>query len=121
MTGRAADNLKTRLRSDLRAAMLARDTKQAAVLRVLLAAIDNAEAVAIEERPQSLQRLDFAEGAAEVSRRVLGEDEVAAILTEEISARRLAADQMAALGRADRAGELNAEADVVARYLQDQS
>lgn len=121
MSGHSVDSLKTRLRADLRAAMLARDAKQAAVLRVLLAAIDNAEAVAIEDRPQSLQRLDFAGGAAEVARRVLGEDEVAAILAEEISARRAAADQMAALGRPDREAELNAEADIVARYLQDHS
>jgi uncharacterized protein len=121
MTGHSVKSLKAQLSADLRAAMLARDKRLVAVLRVVFAALDNAEAQAIEDRTRNLYRIDFASGAAEVARRAIEDDEVEAILAEEISARRAAARDMDSLGRADRAAELNAEADIVARYLSNEA
>lgn len=78
------------MRADLTAAMKARDTETVSALRVVLAAVANAEATPVEEQgPTSLTvsgRIAGAAdglGAAEAARRALTEDDVRAIIRAE--------------------------------------
>src|SRR5580693_7106845 len=79
----AAEELKVRLRADLRAAMLAKASVEVAVLRALMAALDNAQAVPL--RPDQLRYLAhrFGDGSAEAPRLTLTDIEVAALLDRE--------------------------------------
>jgi uncharacterized protein YqeY len=114
MTG-AAHALKARLRRDLKSAMQARQPQEARLLRVILAAIDNAEAVAVEARPQT-NAGRFADGAQEVPRRVLSPGELDRLLEGEVAARLSAAADYDRLSRPDEAARLRAEAKTVGRY-----
>lgn len=87
-----ADNLRDALRTHLVRSMKSRDREAVSVLRVTLAAIDNAEAVevdavapagALEESPRA--------GAAELPRRQLTEAEVRTVVESELAERRAAA------------------------------
>lgn len=110
--------LRDRLRAAVPAAMKSRDRRALAVLRSALAAIDNAEAVEIGDvRAGAIEASPVGLGAAEVARRELTAAEVAAIVRGEIAERRAAALGYEAAGRADKAAELAAEADVLAGYL----
>ncbi|MBW8755761.1 MAG: GatB/YqeY domain-containing protein, partial [Sphingomonadales bacterium] len=71
-----ANILKDRLRQDLKVAMQAKRGETAKVLRVILAAIDNAEAVPITES-RATQPARFGDGSAEAPRRRLSPDELA--------------------------------------------
>jgi uncharacterized protein len=112
--------VRQRLREALRAAMKASDRTATAVLRSALAAIDNAEAVdgprpgggglAIEQTPLGV-------GAAEVTRRVLTEAEVVAVVRGEMAERASAARDCERLGRTDHAARLRAEAGVLSAYV----
>jgi uncharacterized protein YqeY len=114
MTG-AAEALKARLRRDLKSAMQARQPQEARLLRVILAAIDNAEAVAVEESPQTIAPR-FADGAQEVPRRILSQVELDRLLEAEAAARLAAAADYDRLSRPDEAARLKAEAETVGRY-----
>lgn len=118
----AATTLKTRLRGDLRAAMKARAMPEAAVIRTLIAAIDNAEApVSAAEAPSPQGSMvaghSFTSGTAEVARLDLSAAQLRAILMAEAVQRDSLAQQMTDLGQPDRAAASAAEARIVRRYI----
>jgi hypothetical protein len=113
--------LRDRLRAAIPAAMKSRDRVTTATLRAALAAIDNAEAVeasaaaagagAIEASPVGL-------GVADVARRELTEEDVAAIVRAEIEERVRAAQVYEQSGHTDKAVELRGGADALAVFLE---
>ena len=90
--------LKDRLRSDLTAAMKARDGVRASTLRMALTAVTNAEVAGKQAR-------------------VLSDDEVTAVLVSEAKKRREAAEAYDEGGRDQSASKERAEAAVLADYL----
>lgn len=93
--------LKDRLRTDLTAAMKARDEVRSSTLRMVLTAITNAE-------------------VAGKSARELSDDEVVGVLSSEGKKRREAATAFDDGGRAEMAAKERAEAAVIADYLPEQ-
>lgn len=94
-------SLKEQLRTDLTAAMKARDELRSSTLRMVLTAVTNAE-VAGKEAKQ------------------LSDDEVLGVLTSEAKKRREAAEAFADAGREESAAKEQAEAAVIATYLPEQ-
>jgi hypothetical protein len=90
--------LKERLRTDLSAALRARDQVRLRTLRSALTAITNEE-------------------VSGKAARELSDDEVIKVLTREAKKRREAADAFGAAGRADQAAAERAEGEVLAGYL----
>ena len=90
--------LKDRLRSDLTAAMKARDEVRTRTLRMALTSVSNEEVA----------------GAAA---RQLGDDEIMRVLAREGKRRREAADAFERAGRHDQAAAERAEEGVLAGYL----
>jgi hypothetical protein len=126
----ATGDLRARLRRGLVAAMKARDQQAVAALRSTLARIDNAEAVdldAFDDDAGSGLHRDAGHaavagsvlgvGAAEVDRRVLTPDEVAAIVRDDVEEREVAADDLERVGRPDQAERLRAQAELLTAYL----
>jgi uncharacterized protein YqeY len=115
--------LAARLRAALRAALRSRDMVAAAAIRSALGAIGNAEAVppgGSPVRPVGSQHIAGAGlGAAEVPRRALTEDDVAAIVAAEVTERQSAADQYQRLGREDQAALLRREVAILVALLGD--
>jgi uncharacterized protein YqeY len=94
-------SLKERLRSDLTAAIKARDSRRSSTLRMVLTAVTNAEVSGKQSRE-------------------LTDDDVIAVLTTEAKKRREAADAFAEAGRTEQAEKERAEAAVIADYLPEQ-
>lgn len=94
----AMSALKERLESDLRDAMKARDELVTSTLRMVLAAVRNAEVAGKQARE-------------------LTDDEVLSVLTKEAKKRREAATAFADAGRAESAAKERAEEEIIARYL----
>jgi uncharacterized protein YqeY len=94
-------SLKDRLRADLTTAMKARDELRSSTLRMVLAAVTNAE-------------------VAGKTAKTLSDDEVIGVLTSETKKRREAATAFADGGRAESAERERAEAEVIAEYLPEQ-
>jgi uncharacterized protein len=94
-------SLKDKLRTDLTAAMKARDEVRASTLRMVLTAITNAE-------------------VAGKSARELSDDEVVGVLGSEAKKRREAATAFDDGGRTEMADKERAEAAVLADYLPEQ-
>jgi uncharacterized protein YqeY len=90
--------LKERLRSDLTAAMKARDELVKSTLRMTLTAIGNAEVAGAEARE-------------------LADDEVLTIIRKEAKKRAESAEAFAGAGRDELAAQERAEGEVLARYL----
>jgi uncharacterized protein len=90
--------LKDRLRSDLTAAMKARDEVRTRTLRMVLTSVTQEE-------------------VAGSAARELSDDEVIKVLTREAKRRREAAEAFAAAGRDQQAAAERAEGDVLAAYL----
>jgi uncharacterized protein len=90
--------LKDQLRTDLTAAMKARDEVRTRTLRMALTAVTNAE-------------------VAGATSRELSDDEVLKVLTREAKRRREAADAFATAGRTEQAAAERAEGDVLEGYL----
>ena len=90
--------LKERLRTDLTAAMRARDQVRTRTLRSALTAITNEE-------------------VAGHSARELSDDEVMKVLTREAKNRREAAEAFGSAGRGEQAAAERAEGEVLAGYL----
>ena len=90
--------LKDRLRQDLTTAMKARDELRSSTLRMVLAAITNAEVAGKQARE-------------------LSDDDVTGVLTAEAKKRREAATAFAEAGREESAAKEQAEAAVIADYL----
>ncbi len=93
--------LKTRLQTDLTAAMKARDAVRTRALRMLLTAISNEE-------------------VSGKSARELSDDEIIKVITKEVKKRREAAEAFEQGGRADRAADERAEGEVLSEYLPEQ-
>ncbi len=92
------NELKERLRTDLNAAMRARDQVRLRVLRMALTSITNEE-------------------VSGDAARELSDDEIVKVLTREAKKRREAADAFESAGRADQAAAERAEGEVLAGYL----
>ena len=109
----SAAALKDRLRADLKAAMRARATDEVRLLRTLVAAFDNAEAVPGETRyvPRS-----FGDPGAEVARLELDDEAVGRLLATEAETRLAAAADYERHGRAEEAQRLRSEAGLIDRY-----
>jgi uncharacterized protein YqeY len=112
----AGRSMKTLLRADLRAALKAGAAGDAALLRALIAAIDNAEAPPFSADQRSAGMKDFRAGAAEVARLDLDDDRLQTLFAAEIAEREAAASQLAAAGADERAKRLLDEIDIVRRY-----
>lgn len=97
----AMSALKERLESDLRDAMKARDELATSTLRMVLAAVRNAEVAGKQARE-------------------LTDDEVISVLTKEAKKRREAATAFADAGRAESAAKERAEEEIISRYLPKQ-
>lgn len=110
------DELESRLRADLRAAMRDRRMEEVRVIRALIAVLDNATAVPVADRPASLQHR-FGEGSAEVARRELSTADVQEIVAREVADRMNAAAQLDDMARTEAAQAMRAEAELVRRYL----
>ena len=93
--------LKAQLRSDLTAAMKARDELVKATLRMTLTAIGNAEVAGTEARE-------------------LDDAEVLKVIAKEAKKRAESAEAFAAAGRDELAAQERAEGEVLARYLPTQ-
>ena len=90
--------LKEQLRSDLTAAMKARDVLVKSTLRMTLTAIGNAEVAGAEARE-------------------LSDDEVLAVIRKEAKKRAESAEAFSGAGREELAAQERAEGEVLARYL----
>jgi uncharacterized protein YqeY len=90
--------LKDRLRTDLTAAIKARDEVRSSTLRMVLTAITNAEVAGKESRE-------------------LSDDDVVGVLSSEAKKRREAAEAFDEAGRAEMAAKERAESEVIADYL----
>jgi uncharacterized protein YqeY len=117
MADDAAETMTRRLRADLKTAMQARRTDEVRVIRALIGAIDNAQAVPTGPGHQPYVERAFGDASGEVPRLRLSAGDVQAVFVREVEERRIAADEMARLAQQDRAEMLRAEAAVVARYL----
>lgn len=104
---------KVWLRADLKTAIQARAADEVRVLRTLVAALDNAEAVPIDT-VSNAPRL-FGDASGEVARRAIDVDAVDALLQGEIE-ERLAAALAYDESQPDGAARLRAEAALIARY-----
>lgn len=93
--------LKDRLRSDLTAAMKAREQIRAGALRMVLTAITNAEVAGKQARE-------------------LTDEQILDVLTSEAKKRREAAAAFAAGGREEKAAQERAELAVITEYLPEQ-
>ncbi|MGI5121763.1 GatB/YqeY domain-containing protein [Marinactinospora thermotolerans] len=115
-------SLRLRLRQALPEAMRARDKVAVSALRATLAALDNAEAVPVDEaglRGTALEQSPIGAGATEVARRELDEHGEVAIVRAEVAERLEAAARLSAPAHADRAARLREEAAVLLRFLDD--
>ena len=92
------NELKDQIRTDLNAAMRARDQVRMRTLRMVLTSITNEE-------------------VSGDTARELSDDEIVKVLTREAKKRREAADAFEAAGRADQAAAERAEGGVLADYL----
>lgn len=104
-----AETMRRRLQADLRAAMKARAALEVAVLRRLIAAIDNAGAVPLPPRSEPIR--------SEVPRRRLDGGEVQTLLRLQQQMLQAAAEELAGLGRAREAERAALEAAMASRYL----
>ena len=109
--------IKAKIRQELLAAAKARRAEETRLLRVLLAAFDNAQALPVGSAHDRYRVRMFGDPSGEVPRRVLGESDVRDLLLREQAERIAAAQQFEGLGRSEEAARLRAEAALIARYL----
>jgi uncharacterized protein YqeY len=108
-----AAGLKDRLRTDLKTAMRERDMRHASLIRTLIAAIDNAEAVPIDAMAA---RIRAREDVGEVPRREIDASTLDEILDREVASRLAAAEDYERHGRDEDAARLRGEAELIAPY-----
>lgn len=109
----SAGELKERLRADLRTALRERKPREVAMIRTLIAAIDNAEALPIDEFEERIRRR---EAVGEVGRRDLDNAALGELLAAEARSRLAAAEDYERHGRGEDGARLREEADLIARY-----
>ncbi|MEP9366893.1 hypothetical protein [Xanthobacter sp. VNH20] len=112
-----AEALKARLRKDLRDAMVAREPVRVRVLRLLVGALDNAQAVPVASEQKNYVVRPFGDPSVEVPRLSLTPDAVSILLESEIAARHAAAAELAGVGRLEQADVLREEARIIGAYL----
>jgi uncharacterized protein len=105
----AAEEMRQKLQTDLRAAIKGRQALDVAVLRGLIAAIDNAGSVPLAARSEPPQH--------EVERRYLDSGDVQALLRREYEAHQAAASEFARLGRSVESQQAKSATAIVSRYL----
>jgi uncharacterized protein YqeY len=115
--------LRDRLRADLLVARKARQADTVTALRTTLAALDNAEAVAVENVTDTLAAFPVAGagpgvGSTEVARRILSIEDIRTILAAQVAERLAAASDYDAYGQAEAARRLRREASALERYLE---
>lgn len=113
-------SLRLRMRQALPEAMRARDKAAVSALRATLAALDNAEAVPVDEtqlRGSALEQSPVGVGVTEAARRELSERGVVDVVRAEAAERLEVAAQLTAPAHADRAARLRAEAVVLLHFL----
>jgi hypothetical protein len=108
--------MKARMRDDLLEALKAKRTDEVAVLRCLLAAIDNAEAPAIASVSPA-EPTSRSGASAEIERLLLTQTELGEVVRREREDRERAAGELASLGQRNRADALLRQAVFVGRYL----
>jgi uncharacterized protein YqeY len=139
----ATGDIRARMRRGLVDAMKARDQQAVAALRSTLARIDNAEAVdadgldadGLDADGLDAEALDaepalysgeghpavagsvLGIGAADVDRRVLTPEEMAAIVRDDVEEREIAAEVLVRVGRPDQAERLRAQNKLLTTYL----
>ena len=129
----ATEDIRVRMRRGLVDAMKARDQQAVAALRSTLARIDNAEAVdadavdddGLDDEPAlysgeghpAVAGSVLGVGAADVDRRVLTPEEMAAIVRDDVEEREIAAEVLVRVGRPDQAERLRAQAKLLTTYL----
>ena len=119
----AAEPLRRRLETSLRAAMKDRDAAAVATLRAALSDIDNAEAVPAPDdlapgpAGGPIAGARDGAGAGDVAPRELSEADVTAIVRAEIDDLRSSADEYVALGRDEQAAQLRVQADLLEGHL----
>jgi hypothetical protein len=116
MTQDLSGVLTDRLRADLKIAMQSRARDEVGVLRALIGAIDNAQAVPLHPGFKPAQVGAFGDRSLEVPRKPLHQKEIEALLDSEIGERLSAATEIERAGRPDRAEILRAEAAIISRY-----
>lgn len=112
--------VRARMRADLTTAIKSRDRVSITALRSALAAIDNAEAVAVDRSAPTTSLSEHVAGAAgpsEVARRDLTEAEIIGLVVAELDERDIAATEYENAGRLDRAATIRAEADALRGYV----
>lgn len=114
----SAQDMKTRLRADLRNAMKDKSAEEAGLNRALIAAIDNTETPSLRADERAMDRHRFQEGSAEAERLSLTADRVRAVLEAELVERVRDAAEMHRLGQPDLADALHAEMLLVQRYIE---
>ena len=100
--------------------MRARDKAAVAALRGALAALDNAEAVPLDEAAAGASAVEdspVGAGATEVVRRELSERDVVGILRGEVAERLEAAEQLTSPVHGERAARLRSEAAALQGFL----
>jgi uncharacterized protein YqeY len=107
--------LRDRLKADLMKAMKARETNTVTILRTLLGAIDNAEAVEVVE--PSMPIAPVIGQSNEVPRKVLTEADILAILQCEADEQAQAVAEYERLGQQAEADRLRAGLEVITQYL----
>jgi uncharacterized protein YqeY len=109
--------LREQMKRDLVQAMKARQTATVATLRSALAAIDNAEAVPVDE---TTPIIPFVTQRPDVPRKVLSDADIQEILQKEVDERNAASAEYARLGQSTEAERLQASAALIANYLNQQ-
>lgn len=114
------DELRDRLRRDLRAAMKSRKPEAVSALRALIAAVDDAEAVQPGPPPSAagvIAQSSPGIGSAEAPRRELSAADLGAIVEDLVTDYHWQAVQYRALHQDDAAGRLDRTAAVLRTYL----
>lgn len=114
-------DLRSALRADLLTAMKARRSEVVSALRTALAAVDNAEAVAVPNAPmesasEHVAGAGIGVGSTETERRTLSIDEVRSLLRVQVQERVTEAELYDSYGRSEAAERLRREADAMRKY-----
>lgn len=110
-----AGTLKDRIQADLTDAMRARDDVRKSALRMLMAAIRNAEIPAAPEDDAALEAMATAEKAA------LSDEAVTEVVQKQVKQRRDSIDSFRKANREDLASKEQAELTVLEAYLPQQA
>jgi uncharacterized protein YqeY len=112
----SATALKQRLRADLKAAMQARASDEVRLLRTLVAALDNAEAIPGGGLVEKYVPRQFGDPSGEVARLELDDVTIDRLLAREIEGRLAAAADYEHHGQTEAATQLRNEVGLIERY-----